>query len=520
MLIIFVSILGRSFGPNPTTLPVFSNGTHLFHATTIVTSLDGFKAAYLDEHPDLLPNLISLGNSSLGIRAESMQPCFPTLTFPNHWSMMTGLYPESHGIVANDFWAPATEKQFVLSDRDQSWDPEWWWGEPIWSVAERAGRITANIMWPGPPVTSQGISPTYFIPYDVVEPSVKSKQIFDWLDMPIEVRPHLIFAYLPDTDQKGHLGGPGSTEEEQALSLVDGYIGQLKEGLQARNLTGIVNLIVLSDHGMTSTANERLIFVDDILGEEGYDAIEHRDGWPCVGLRFKEGTDTAPLLDQLLVAAEQSNGAFAVYTRATMPDRWHFNKTDRIAPIYVVPHLGWALTDHHEYEVIHEGDYRPRGNHGYDNIHPDMQAIFFTYGPFAHQLRQADIVGTGDLLSPEPGVLNSEPPGVRQSLIHQASPISRSTHWSWACWISRPWHLCITAQHHFGVPHSDTDHSHLETRPHLPSWRTMLYVFVGHKFMYIFNWVMSLRASPTSTRRDSDKDPEPSPFGNPPVPLS
>lgn len=145
--IIVLSVLGQSFRSNPQSLPVLSNGTHSFHPTTIITSLDGFKPSYLDAHPNLLQNLMSLGNSSMGIRAESMQPCFPTLTFPNHWSMMTGLYPESHGIIANNFWNEDKGMEFTYTSREHSWDGDWWWGEPMWSVAERAGRISANIMW-------------------------------------------------------------------------------------------------------------------------------------------------------------------------------------------------------------------------------------------------------------------------------------------------------------------------------------------------------------------------------------
>jgi predicted AlkP superfamily pyrophosphatase or phosphodiesterase len=128
-------------------LPTFSNGTALYNPTTLLISLDGFRPSYLTTHAHLVPHLLALGNSSLGLRAESMQPRFPTQTFPNHWSLMTGLNPESHGIVANEFWDPVMKKEFVYTKHDQSWDAAWWWGEPLWSVAERGGRRTANIMW-------------------------------------------------------------------------------------------------------------------------------------------------------------------------------------------------------------------------------------------------------------------------------------------------------------------------------------------------------------------------------------
>lgn len=128
-------------------IATLSNGTHPYHPTTLLISLDGFRASYLDTYADLVPNLLALANSTHGVRAQSMQPRFPTLTFPNHWSLMTGLYPESHGIVANDFWDPVHGRHFVYTKQEQSWDADWWWGEPMWSVAQRGGRTTANLMW-------------------------------------------------------------------------------------------------------------------------------------------------------------------------------------------------------------------------------------------------------------------------------------------------------------------------------------------------------------------------------------
>jgi hypothetical protein len=174
-------------------LPDLSNGTHVFHPTVILLSLDGFRASYLTSHRDLLPDLDSFWNSPLGLRSESMQPVFPSLTFPNHWAIMTGLYPAWSGIVANDFWDPDFETRpslgegngggdlFHYTDTKHSWNSNWWWGEPIWSVCERGGRKVGNLMWyvvfrmmrhaechrAGPPVTTQGVSASYFVPFDV-----------------------------------------------------------------------------------------------------------------------------------------------------------------------------------------------------------------------------------------------------------------------------------------------------------------------------------------------------------------
>nr|XP_031857489.1 uncharacterized protein CI109_007108 [Kwoniella shandongensis]KAA5524561.1 hypothetical protein CI109_007108 [Kwoniella shandongensis] len=393
LLILLNLILSRLF-PLDTYLPraLLSNGTHPFHPTILLISLDGFRPSYLSSHPHLLSNILALSTSTHGLRAESMQPIFPSLTFPNHWALMTGLYAESHGIVANDFWDPRVFGEgkgghFMYTDSEKSWHSEWWLGEPIWSVVEREGRKSAVSMWPGPPVTMAGIAPSYFVPYRKLEPPAKLHQIFEWLDLPLDDRPEFIASYFPDIDQSGHKGGPDSAEVNNSLGVIDEMIGGLVAGLEQRNLIGIVDVIIVSDHGMASTSNERIIYLDDILGQDGVDAIEHKDGWPSVGLRFKEGVDEDKYLRMLLDAAEQSNGTFAVYTHDTMPDRWHFSHGHRIAPIYIVPYLGWAISDHHEHEVIHEGDYRPKGNHGYDNIFPEMQAVFFAHGPFAKSLK-------------------------------------------------------------------------------------------------------------------------------------
>ncbi|GFZ43401.1 hypothetical protein JCM24511_01121 [Saitozyma sp. JCM 24511] len=364
--------------------PLLSNGTHAYRPTTLLVSLDGFRPTYLTSHPHLLSNILSL--TSQGMRAESMRPVFPTLTFPLHWAMMTGLYPSSSGIIANDFWDPQEGKEFVYTNTDKSWDAGWWWGEPMWSVVERAGRKAGVIMWPGPPTTSSGISASYFVPYRDMAPKDKASQVLEWLDLPLDERPEFIASYFPDVDQAGHAGGPDSDLVEKALTRVDDMVGQLLAGLKERNLGAIVDLVVVSDHGMASTANERVVYLDDVLGD-GFDEIEHRDGWPSVGLRFKAGSPTDVYLDRLLQAAEKSNGSFAVYTHETMPDRWHFSGIPRIAPIYVVPHLGWVISNHHEFDVVLGGDYRPKGNHGYDNTLEEMQAIFFAHGPFAEQIK-------------------------------------------------------------------------------------------------------------------------------------
>ncbi|EJC97836.1 Phosphodiest-domain-containing protein [Fomitiporia mediterranea MF3/22] len=359
-----------------------SNGTHDFKRTVLIVSIDGLRADYLDR--GLTPHLLDI--SKKGLRAKYMKPIFPTLTFPNHWALMTGLYAESHGIVANNFWDPQSKSEFHYNKETTTWNPSWWFGEPMWETTGRAGLISANLMWPGPPKTMTGASPTYFKPWrDKVPLDEKLDQIMEWIDMPLEDRPQLIMAYEPTLDQAGHLKGPNSKLVNDTLKYVDTFAKDLHLELVARNLTDIVDIIFVSDHGMTDTSHPELVYLDDILGEEGYAYIEHEDGWPSKGLWFSNKCNVTHYLDVLLSAAAENPEKFAVYTRETMPERYHFANSDRIAPVYVVPKIGYALTTRAEGD-----DGVSKGSHGYDNNEPSMRAMFVAHGPFSTNVKDVN----------------------------------------------------------------------------------------------------------------------------------
>ncbi|KAF5333016.1 hypothetical protein D9758_015180 [Tetrapyrgos nigripes] len=378
---------------------VRSNGTHDFKRTVLIVSIDGLRADYLDR--GLTPHLLDI--SKEGLRAKSMMPVFPTLTFPNHWALMTGLHAESHGIIANviicpfhyvlnpaeqpflqNFWDPKTKQEFHYNKIDSAWKSEFWLGEPMWETAGKAGIITANLMWPGPPKTTSGASSTYFVPWqDKVALSIKLDKIFEWIDMPLEERPQLIMAYEPSLDQAGHATGPMSARVNRTLGEVDLFAKQLHLGLVERNLTDIVDIIFVSDHGMADTAHPTLIYIDDedMLGMDGLAALEHEDGWPAMGLRFNSLANETYYLNKLLRAKESSRKdaeGFDVYTKETMPERWHFAHHERIAPVWIVPKLHYALTTREQGDVG-----MTKGNHGYDNTEPSMHAMFVAHGPFS-----------------------------------------------------------------------------------------------------------------------------------------
>ncbi|KAF8073541.1 alkaline-phosphatase-like protein [Lyophyllum atratum] len=358
---------------------LLSNGTHEYRRTVLIVSIDGLRADYLDR--GLTPNLLHISEN--GLRAKSMRPIFPTLTFPNHWALMTGLHAESHGIVANNFWDPKLQSTFHYNRIESCWNPDWWFGEPMWETAGKAGLITANLMWPGPPKTSSGASSTYFVPWrDHVPLSEKLDQLVSWIDLPIELRPQLIMAYEPSLDQAGHATGPMSARVNKTLAQVDNFAKDLQLALHARNLTDIVDIVFVSDHGMTDTSHPELVYMDDILGEEGLKMIEHEDGWPSMGLRFRASANVTHYLDLLLKAADQNPEKFDVYTHETMPERYHFSHSERVAPVYVVPKIGYVLTTKEEGDVG-----MSKGNHGYDNNELSMHAMFIAHGPFTKDVK-------------------------------------------------------------------------------------------------------------------------------------
>ncbi|KAH8114406.1 Phosphodiest-domain-containing protein [Phellopilus nigrolimitatus] len=400
----YVNLGGNGDGVHPNAQFVGSelrsNGTNDFKRTVLIVSIDGLRADYLDR--GLTPHLLDI--SKKGLRAKFMKPIFP----PSSHFNRTGLYAESHGIVANNFWDPYTDTEFHYNKENSTWNPAWWFGEPMWETTGRASLISANLMWPGPPRTSSGASPTYFVPWkDKVPLSKKLDQIMQWIDMPLEERPQLIMAYEPSLDQAGHLTGPNSALVNKTLQYVDTFAKDLHTQLVARNLTEIVDVVFVSDHGMTDTSHPELVYLDDILGEEGYSFIEHEDGWPSKGFRFSSKCNATHYLDILQSAAAQNPEKFEVFTHQSMPEQYHFADNYRIAPVYVVPKMGYALTTRKEGD-----DGLSKGNHGYDNNEPSMRAMFVAHGPFSTNVKDVNIKrSTTSIFSRSPKLNSPMKPG-------------------------------------------------------------------------------------------------------------
>ncbi|OAP55344.1 hypothetical protein AYL99_10317 [Fonsecaea erecta] len=388
-----VSTKKHSLTPTVHRLTRYNNGTHNFRPTTILISLDGFRADFLNR--DITPALNAFIAS--GVSPKYMLPSFPSVTFPNHFTLVTGLYPESHGVVGNQFWDPALEEEFWYTNVEVSMQPKWWNGEPLWVTAEHQGVRTAIHMWPGSEAHIPDVEPTYLDKYNESEAlSRKVDRLLRWLDLPgdddgdaagqADLRPQFIAAYVPNVDADGHLYGPNSTEIRATIADVDSMLTLLVEGLLARNLTEIVNLVIVSDHGMATTSTNRLIQLDDLMDMS---LIDHIDGWPLRGLRLKNPARDVPILYEQLSQEAAKSGGFDVYTLETMPERYHFTQNDRIAPLWIVPKTGWAVVEKSDFDVAEAlstgEEYAPKGLHGYDHEHPLMRAIFVARGPaFPH----------------------------------------------------------------------------------------------------------------------------------------
>lgn len=328
--------------------------------------------------------------------APYMIPSFPSLTFPNHWTLVTGLYPSEHGIVGNTFFDPELNRQFVNTDpKLGALDPEFWkGGEPIWETANKQGVKSAIHMWPGSEVPGIGLGngPTFVDLFNGLELlSSKVDRVMGWLDIEdINERPELILTYVPTIDTIGHRNGIGGEELEHGLLYVDNFMHLMLLELQNRHLDDIVNVIVVSDHGMAPTSNERLLYIDEVIDLN--EKIEHIDGWPLFGLRPKDNQRVEDVYNELVInlqkLPESINRHYPVYKVEDLPEKWHFGgKTHehrfnyRLAPLWIIPDVGYSITTHKQMEE-NNNDYTPHGVHGYNNTELLMRAIFLGRGPY------------------------------------------------------------------------------------------------------------------------------------------
>jgi predicted AlkP superfamily pyrophosphatase or phosphodiesterase len=342
--------------------------------TVILVSFDGWRWDFGQRAS--LPNLERF--AARGVRARWLVPSFPTKTFPNHYTIVTGLYPGHHGIVANNIFDAPTGRSFSLSTRDEVQSAMWWGGEPIWVAAERAGQKTAPVFWPGSEAPLvDGRRASYWEPFDAKVPgSERVRKVLELLDLPADRRPTFLTLYFEEVDHVGH-GGPDRPEMLDALSKSDVWFGELMRGLEERRLTDRVNILVVSDHGMIATSRERSIVLEDYVAPEDARVVDLN---PTIGLY------PAPGKEEAVYRSLRTAPHLKVYRRKDTPKHWRFRDHPRVPPIVGTMDEGWQILRRRTAESIDAGMIpRNGGQHGYDPRSVSMRGLFMAAGPAFRQ---------------------------------------------------------------------------------------------------------------------------------------
>ena len=334
----------------------------------LLVALDGFHPSYLDRAPSR--HLRRLADS--GVRARWMRPVLPTVTFPNFYTIVTGLYPEHHGIVSNWMKDTSLGTRFRIGDSSAVHDPRWWGGEPLWLTAVRQGKKAASFFWPGSDVAIQNLRPTYYRLYDSRVPNAERvRQVLQWLSLPEATAPDLVTLYFGDVDKAGHDFGPNAAQTDSAIARVDSAVGALVSGLEARGLAQRVNLVLVSDHGMSSLDPQRVIYLEDLIDMEAVDVV---DWGPFLSL------DPAPQKQEEIYRNLRSHPRLTVYRKSSVPARYHYRSHHRIPSIIGIADDGWMVTTRDRLAADSTKPFS-RGGHGHAPENQSMRAIFIARGP-------------------------------------------------------------------------------------------------------------------------------------------
>jgi predicted AlkP superfamily pyrophosphatase or phosphodiesterase len=339
--------------------------------TLLLISLDGFRWDYCARYPEATPHLRQLTKE--GVSARGLIPAFPSNTFPNHYSIVTGLRPAHHGIINNEFFDASLGTYFHYNQPASVHDPRWWRGEPIWVTAIKQGRKSACSYWVGSEVEIDGVRPSYWRVFDVATKGgvfeERLAELRSWLALPPDARPAVIAFYLEETNSVGHKYGPDSPELAAAVKLLDERVGTLLEQFDAAKLP--VNVLVVSDHGMTPIRRDRIAILEDYLPTDKYQLDFHG---PVAGLRPLEGGDAA-----LTEALGKLPSFVKAYRTEELPARFHIEAGPRVPPIWLLPEEGGEILPRAYYERYRNT--LNKADHGYDPAFESMRGILIAHGP-------------------------------------------------------------------------------------------------------------------------------------------
>jgi predicted AlkP superfamily pyrophosphatase or phosphodiesterase len=335
-----------------------------FRNYVVLVSLDAFRWDYSKLYNT--PNLNKLAKD--GVKVERMISSFPTNTFPNHYSIATGLYPDHHGLINNSFPAPDLGLYYRMGDRAAVENPAFYGGEPVWVTAENQGVRAASFFWVGSEAPVAGKYPSYWKKYDGnITYEARIDSVIKWLGYPPEKRPELITLYFDEPDGTSHDFGPVSPETGKVVVRVDSLIGVLRLKLSALPYAKKINLILLSDHGMAAVSSEKYINLKTVVPNRMIASIS--GGNPVYLINPAEGKR-----DSVLLLLNSVKGMQA-WKKSELPSKWHYGTNPRIPEIVVVADSSWSIGTRPDASSI------KGGAHGYDNSNSDMFSIFYAAGP-------------------------------------------------------------------------------------------------------------------------------------------
>eukprot|EP01135_Chromosphaera_perkinsii_P006656 Nk52_evm58s554 gene=Nk52_evmTU58s554 len=346
---------------------------------TILISLDGFRHDYLDR--GITPNLDMITQG--GTRAKRMTSQFPSKTFVNHWSIITGLYPETHGIIDNEFYNPVTGKHFTNKDPNEFNNPEWWHGDPLWSTVKNQNEVSASMFWVGNAINDKHRKASLSENYDSsVSLDDRVSEVLSWMDRPVERRPKFTAVYMETTDTIGHLVGPNHKKMTEAIKTVDSAVGKLLKGLYKRELLDSLDIIVVSDHGMTQLSEDRVIMLNKLIN---YDAVSHHVEncntllYPKPGFEMDLYANLTSVSLNMKVYVKNPSKYVGLGGKAPepIPEKFHFRNSNVVPEIILLADLGWSIVADEKYDP----KWVRGGNHGYDPSLKDMGGIFIAKGP-------------------------------------------------------------------------------------------------------------------------------------------
>jgi len=333
----------------------------------LLISLDGFRWDYRDRFDT--PTLDSM--AAMGVSAGKLQPGFPSKTFPNHFTLVTGLVPDHHGIVSNTMRDPRIPGvQFSMSNREAVVDPRWWEAEPIWTLLEKRGRRTAPLLWPGSEAPVSGLMPDHWMKYEQnLTDDQRIKLITDLFEKPEAEWPDFATLYWHDIDTIGHRVSPEGDGVREVVERVDRALGQLRDRLHTLGAIGSLNVIVVSDHGMSEVLPDRLIFLEDYID---LNTVETWDSSPNIAIAPKTAS-----IDDVYRRLAGRHPHLKVYRKGEYPARFQFGTHPRVPPLYAMADDGWGVHTRRRAERRTSAE----GTHGYDNAVDSMQGLFVAAGP-------------------------------------------------------------------------------------------------------------------------------------------